>query len=90
MDRTPTATPHYTPARLALAEVSRPTKHPPGRRKTTWIQTVNKDLKELGLQDIHSKETTKLAQDRHQWRKQTSGKCGAASSENTALTVTID
>ena len=58
--------PTETPAKQALKEALRPTKRPQGRPTTTWLQTVNKDLKELNITNME--KAIDLAQDRTVWR----------------------
>ncbi len=61
--------PDDAPARQALREALIPAPRPPGRPKTTWISTVNKDLKDidpnLRLGDAALDE---IASDRPRWR----------------------
>ena len=64
--------PRDTPARQALEEWRKPVRHPRGPHKTTWFKAINKDLKDLGLPDIHSEQTINLAQDRKMWRQKIS------------------
>ena len=60
--------PEETPARLALKESKKRTKHAPGRQATTWIKLINQDLQAVGLSDIYSNETREIAQDRKLWK----------------------
>ena len=60
--------PQDTPARLALDQIKKPSKKPRGRSKKTWIDTINEDLKNCGLQNIFDKETEVKARDRNFWR----------------------
>ena len=53
------------PAKLALYEAIRKTKHPQGRQKTTLIGTIKKQLEQLGISDFH--EAIFTAQDRNVW-----------------------
>ena len=54
-----------SPARKALDTfLNYKSKHPPGARKTTWVDTVKKDLK---LLDITLESCFEIAQDRKVW-----------------------
>jgi hypothetical protein len=44
--------PSDAPARKALDEALKPTKKPQGRPKTTWLQSIKKDLKEINITNI--------------------------------------
>ena len=62
--------PPEAPAQRALHEALIPVKRPPGRPKTTWISSINKDLQDkdptlkLGEQKVQD-----IAEDRLKWRK---------------------
>ena len=53
------------PAKLALYEAIRVTKHPRGRQKTTLLKTIQKQLQDLCGKDFY--EAIELAQDRKVW-----------------------
>ena len=61
-----------TPARKALKEALEPVKKPRGRRKTTYLDTVVKDLKTHNIVSIE--EAILLAKDRDIWKKRTQEK----------------
>lgn len=54
------------PAKLALYEAIRVTKHPRGRQKTTLLKTIQKQLQDLCGKDFY--EAIELAQDREVWK----------------------
>ena len=56
------------PAKLALYEAIRVTKHPRGRQKNTLLGTIDKQLQNLCIKDFN--EALEKAQDRDQWRIQ--------------------
>ena len=56
-----------TPAKQALEEATRNVKKLRGGQKTTWIKTLEKDLKEQGM-TIDS--ATEKAKDRKEWQKE--------------------
>ena len=60
--------PEETPISRALTEAQKPTKPPRGRQKKTWIKQINSDLLDVGLGDIHSRDTFLVAQNRRTWR----------------------
>ena len=59
--------PDDTPAKQAFHEYHRKVKRPRGKPKTTWIQTINKDLKQLKLNTAETREVRELATDRKRW-----------------------
>ena len=66
-----------TPAKKCINEYLRPVKKPIGRTPLTWIQVVNEDLKQLGLEEYQIKDQQSLkrlnvyAADRRRWREKT-------------------
>ena len=58
--------PEHAPVKKALREAQRPVKRPPGAPKTTWISSVNKQLRALNI-DIHT--ALNIAQDRDSWAR---------------------
>ena len=64
--------PSETPAKQALHEALIPVPRPPGRPKTTWISSINEDLKKIDPTlklSIDSNEVLEIAEDRRRWRK---------------------
>ncbi len=64
--------PDETPAKQALHEALIPVQKPKGRPKTTWISSINQDLKEIDPTlrlSIDSTEVLDLAQDKGRWRR---------------------
>ncbi len=64
--------PSETPAKQALHEALIPVPRPPGRPKTTWISSINEDLKNIDPTlklSLESSEVLEIAQDRSRWRK---------------------
>ena len=57
--------PESTPARIALEEALKPTKKLCGGQKTTYLNVLVKDLKDLNLTVNNAIE---IAQDRVEWR----------------------
>ena len=55
-----------TPAKQALAEARRQTKKLRGGQASTWLKTLDKDLKDL---KITPEEAQELTQNRKEWRK---------------------
>ena len=66
-----------TPAKKCINEFLRPVKKRIGRAPLTWIQIINEDLKQIGLEDyqIFDQQSLKrlniYAADRQRWRKKT-------------------
>ena len=60
--------PEQAPVKKALAEAIKPTQGRRGRKKTTWLDQVNKDLLGIGLGRIDSQVTLTTARDRQAWR----------------------
>ena len=58
--------PETAPAKQALQEAERPTRRPPGKPKTKWLDVIKTQLITL---DIKWDEVPKLAQDRTQWKR---------------------
>ncbi len=64
--------PSEAPAQQALHEALIPVQRPPGRPKTTWISSINEDLKNIDPTlklSLESSEVLEVAQDRSRWRK---------------------
>ena len=61
--------PKETPARQALAEQQRKTSRPRGRPKMTWINKVEKDLKEIDSNITFDLLQSDLTTDRKSWRR---------------------
>ncbi len=64
-----------TPARLALDEFVRPTKHPRGKPKQTWLENIKQDLHTADIDFDYKKHPNKsterlaeLTSDRENWR----------------------
>ena len=47
-------------------------KRKPGRPKTTWLQTINRDLADM---QISMQDVKELAQNRAEWRNLVSASC---------------
>ena len=58
--------PEDAPAKRALYEILRPCNKPQGRPKTTWLQTICDQLKELGINSIE--EGIEVARNRNTFR----------------------
>ena len=61
--------PADTPVRVALSEATSPYKRVRGGQITTFIKSVNSDLKDINLPPINSTELIEAASDRNQFRK---------------------
>jgi len=59
--------PDDTPARQALLEYQRPVRRPRGKPKTTWISSVQKELKEI-QEDMNIQKATELSKERPAWK----------------------
>jgi hypothetical protein len=66
-----------TPAKKCINEYLRPVKKRIGRSPLTWIQIVNEDLKQLGLEEYQITDQQSLlklnvyAADRQRWKRKT-------------------
>ena len=68
-----------TPARIALSKFAEPQKNKVGRPKTTWLGTIKRDLKELGMPKDNQEFIIKLGEmtsDRLVWNGLVNGVCG--------------
>ena len=64
-----------TPARRALEEALRPTRRPPGRPKTTWLEVTKADLRGIGIEGgVGADQALRAAQYRDGWRKLITGR----------------
>ena len=59
--------PENCPAKQALYEALKPSRKPRGRPQITWIETVSKQLKTLGIDNIF--DAIEYARDRKLWQK---------------------
>ena len=62
--------PEDAPAKQALQECIRPVKRPRGKPKTTWIASVEKELREMNL---NFQTANELALERQNWRSTVDG-----------------
>ena len=62
--------PKDAPAKQALKECLRAVKRPRGKPKTTWIASVEKELREMNL---NFQTANELAQERPDWRDTVDG-----------------
>jgi hypothetical protein len=59
--------PDDTPAKQALLEYQRPVRRPRGKPKTTWVASIQKELKAI-QGDLTIQKATELSQERPAWR----------------------
>ena len=75
--------PELSPAQQALQEALRPVKRPRGRPKNTWIQLINKDLKQADLK-LGSSKLIDAVSDREVWNDLIEGVCAEPTNGETA------
>ena len=62
--------PEDAPVRVALSEATSPYKKVRGGQVTTYIKSVNSDLKDINFPPVNSSELIEACSDRNQFRKE--------------------